>query len=92
MYLAGQMFSDPASQLFENEEEAPENLSDDDDDARLTHNSKAAVDMATPALLKKPEVPAASTSMKGAQKKKQTIESIDEPQTNAQRMELLHQQ
>ena len=59
------MFSDPASQLFENEEEAPENLSDDDDDARLTHNSKAAVDMATPALLKKPEVPAASTSMKG---------------------------
>jgi len=76
----GQMFSDPAAQLFENEEEAPDNLSDDDDDARLTHNSKAAVDMATPALLKKPDIPAAAAAMKGGPKKKSAVvDSIDEP-------------
>jgi len=60
------LFSDPASQLYEGEEEAPDNLSDDDDEARLTHNSKAAVDMATPSLLKKAEP--ATTPMKNKKK------------------------
>ena len=91
--IAGQLFSDPASQLYEGEEEAPDNLSDDDDDAKLTHNSKAAIDMATPTLLKKPDEFAAATPMKNNKKKgNQIIEPIDEPQTNAQRLEQLHQQ
>lgn len=52
----GQLFSDPISQLSDEKEDLPDHLSDDDDDdAKLTHNTKAAVDMATPAKLKKPD-------------------------------------
>ena len=53
-------------------------MSDDDDDARLTHNSKAAVDMATPASLKKPEYES-TTPAKSKKKPAQAIDNIDEP-------------
>ena len=47
------LFSDPEAQSVENDEEAPENLSEDDDDAKLAHNSRAAVEMSTPTKLKR---------------------------------------
>lgn len=40
---------------MDNEDEVPEHLSDDDDDAKLTTNQKAAVDMEPPTRLKKVE-------------------------------------
>jgi len=54
-YVAGQLFSDPVSQQYVEEEEAPTNLSDDDDDARITDNTRTATNMPVPDLLKKPE-------------------------------------
>lgn len=51
----GQLFSDPVSQQYVEEEEAPSNLSDDDDDARITDNTRTATNMPVPDLLKKPE-------------------------------------
>ena len=38
------------------DDELATHISDDDDDAKLTHNTKAAADMEVPAKLKKPEV------------------------------------
>lgn len=54
-YVAGQLFSDPVSQQYVEEEEAPSNLSDDDDDVRITDNTRTATNMPVPDLLKKPD-------------------------------------
>ena len=48
--------------------------------------------MATPTLLKKPDEFAATPMKNNKKKGNQIIEPIDEPQTNAQRLEQLHQQ
>ena len=70
------------------EEDLPSHLSDDDDDAKLTHNTKAASDMPIPEKLKKPEPQPKAVQMmrKGS---KPALES-DEPMTTAQRMEELN--
>jgi len=54
-YVAGQLFSDPVSQQYVEEEEAPSNLSDDDDDVRITDNTRTATNMPVPDFLKKPD-------------------------------------
>lgn len=38
----GNLFSDPDSQTHVEEDELPDHLSDDDDDARLTNNTRTA--------------------------------------------------
>ena len=71
------------------EDELATHISDDDDDAKLTHNTKAANDMEVPAKLKKPEVkPNVMQKRKGS---KASLEP-EEPKTVAQRMEQLHAQ
>ena len=55
LFTAGNLFSDPDSQTHVDEDELPDHMSDDDDDARLTHNSREAMNMGTPNLLKKPD-------------------------------------
>ena len=59
--IAGQLFSDPVSQVHNDDDELPEHLSDDDDDAKLTQNTKNAVDLPTPSKLKKPDLAAAGS-------------------------------
>lgn len=84
------MFSDPISQLADEKDELPDHLSDDDDDdTKLTHNTKAAVDMATPAKLKKPD-PNLSSSAKPKKGAKPGVDGDDEPLNTAQRLEYLH--
>ena len=87
--IGGQLFSDPSSQIPNDEEELPSNLSDDDDDAKLANNTKAANDMEVPAKLKKPEQKQSVIQRKKGSKQN----PVDEPpQTTAQRMEALHNQ
>jgi len=64
-------------------------MSEDDDDARLTNNTRTAMLMDTPELLKKPEAPPLNISK---QKKKAVVVDIEEPLSNAQRLEQLHLQ
>ena len=54
-FTAGNLFSDPDSQTHVDEDELPDHMSDDDDDARLTHNTREAMNMGTPTKLKKPD-------------------------------------
>lgn len=64
----------------------PEHLSDDDDDAKLTTNQKVAVDMATPARLKKTEKISATAAAKGKGRGKASqakLIEFDEPITTA---------
>ena len=55
---SGNLFSDPDSQTNVEEDEIPDHLSDDDDDARLTHNTREAMIMPTPGKLIKPDTSA----------------------------------
>ena len=55
---SGNLFSDPDSQTNVGEDEIPDHLSDDDDDARLTHNTREAMIMPTPEKLIKPDTSA----------------------------------
>lgn len=89
---AGNLFSDPESQNVENEEDLPENLSDDDDDAKLTTNQKVAIDMAPPARLKKADKNILIKGGKGVKNPQAKVVEFDEPITTAQRLEALHLQ
>ena len=87
---SGNLFSDPESQTNVEEDELPDHLSDDDDDARLGHNTREAMIMPTPEQLIKPDI---STSIAAKQKAKSDSKKVsDEPMTTAQRMEELHKQ
>ena len=86
------LFSDPDSQVPVNEDELPDHLSDDDDDARLSHNTRAAVVMPTPEKLIKPDK-SKEMALKAAEANRKKKESENEnrgPLTEANIANELH--